>query len=212
MMKMTILAALLAGLIPCATVNARAALADVVSIEGAGKRAALRQSMRKLWADHVIWTRGFIVAELAGSTEADDIAMRLLKNQADIGESFAPFYGKEAGERLTGLFRQHIVIAGEVVDAAKIGDERRLKDADQRWHDNAGEIAVFLSGVNPLLPKKALIEMLDDHLALTTKEALAQIDKNWADDIGSFDLLFGHMMTMADELADGVIKQFPEKF
>lgn len=208
----TISAFLIAGVLGCLPLRANAMLVDGIALSAATKQDALRESMRKLWADHVIWTREFIVAELAGSPEADDVAGRLLKNQADIGESIVPFYGKEAGETFTALLKQHILIAAEVVDAKKAGSSRNFKDSNKRWHDNAGEIAVFLSGVNPLLSRTELLGMFEDHLALTTKEAGSRLDKNWAEDIESFDALFGQMMMMADDISNGIIKQFPDKF
>ncbi len=211
MMK-TVSAFLAIGVFGCLPFRANAMLVEGIAVSDANKQGALKESMRKLWADHVIWTREFIVAELGSSPEADDVAGRLLKNQADIGESFVPFYGKEAGETLAALLKQHILIAAEVVDAAKDGDNRKFKDSSKRWHDNAAEIAVFLSGVNPLLSKNALLGMFDDHLALTTRETVARIDKNWVEDIATFDDLFGKMMLMADDISGGIIKQFPDKF
>src|SRR5882672_11118548 len=57
--------------------------------------ARLREDMRKLWSDHVIWTREYIVAAIAGSPAANAAATRLLKNQDDIGGAVAGFYGKD---------------------------------------------------------------------------------------------------------------------
>ena len=52
--------------------------------------------LRKLWSDHVIWTREYIVAAVAGTPDADAAAGRLLKNQEDIGAAIGPFYGQAA--------------------------------------------------------------------------------------------------------------------
>src|SRR5687767_253458 len=60
-----------------------------------------QQAVRKLWEDHVTWTRVYIIAALADLPEADAAAQRLLQNQTDIGNAVKPFYGDEAGEQLT---------------------------------------------------------------------------------------------------------------
>ena len=171
----------------------------------------LRAAMRKLWADHVIWTRGYIVAEALGDPSAQAASERLLKNQEDIGNAVAQYYGAEAGAKLTDLLKQHILIAVDLVGAAKGGDNAKQADADKRWHANANDIATFLSGANPNWPKATLVDMLNQHLALTTQEAVARLQKNWAADVTAFDAIFNQSMMMADALTDGIAKQFPAK-
>ena len=61
----------------------------------------VRIALRKLWSDHVIWTRQYIIAAVAGTPDADAAAARLLRNQEDIGDAIVPFYGEAAGSRLT---------------------------------------------------------------------------------------------------------------
>jgi len=53
--------------------------------------------------------------------------------------------------------------------------------------------------------------MLNEHLALTTQEATARLEKNWTADVAAFDKIFDQAMHMADALTDGIVKQFPNK-
>ncbi|HEY5902730.1 MAG TPA: hypothetical protein VIU39_09255, partial [Anaerolineales bacterium] len=64
------------------------------AIPAAGKPdpLAFRQAMRRLWEDHITWTRVYIIAAVAGLPEADAAAARLLQNQVDIGNAVKPFY------------------------------------------------------------------------------------------------------------------------
>ena len=89
---------------------------------------------------------------------------------------------------------------------------RSLSDADRRWHSNAVDIANFLSGANPNWKQSDLVAMLNEHLALTTQEATARLQRNWSQDAATFDRIFDQAMMMADALADGVIRQFPSRF
>ena len=84
--------------------------------------------------------------------------------------------------------------------------------ADKRWHANAEDIAEFLSKANPNWPKATLVDMLNRHLALTTREAVDRLTKNWDDDVPNFDNVFSQAIMMADALSDGIVKQFPAKF
>lgn len=172
----------------------------------------LRQGMRKLWADHVVWTRDYIVAAVDGDASAQNALNRLMKNQEDLGNAIAPYYGAAAATQLTQLLKDHISIAGEVVTAAKAKDDTRLKDADRRWHQNAEDIAAFLSGANPNWKRADLVHMLNEHLTLTTREATARLQGNWAEDTATFDKIFDQAMTMADAMSDGVIRQFASRF
>jgi hypothetical protein len=67
--------------------------------------------MRKLWTDHVVWTRDYIIAAVGDQPDAKAAATRLMKNQEDIGNAVATFYGAPAGRQLTTLLKEHITIA-----------------------------------------------------------------------------------------------------
>lgn len=68
-------------------------------------RTALGKAMRDLWADHVVWTRNYIIAAASDSPEAQAAADRLLANQDQIGQAIVPYYGQAAGTKLSSLFR-----------------------------------------------------------------------------------------------------------
>jgi hypothetical protein len=204
--------ALFALLVGCASSSSYSPQPMTSATMSNDSRAALSTAMRKLWADHVVWTRDYIIAAASGSPDAQAAADRLLKNQEDIGNAIVPYYGADAGKKLTDLLKQHILIAVDLVSAAKANDQAKLKDADARWHANAAELATFLSGANPNWPRQAVLDMLNQHLALTTREATDRLQKNWTDDISAFDAIFNQAMMMADTLSSGIIKQFPNKF
>jgi hypothetical protein len=174
--------------------------------------AQLHDGMRKLWSDHVVWTRLYIIAAAAGDASASTASARLLRNQEDIGNAIVPYYGAAAGTKLTDLLKQHILIAVDLVTAAKAGDNAKVADADRRWHANANDLATFLSGANPNWPKATVLAMLNQHLALTTQEATARLQGRWADDASTFDSIFNQILGMADALSDGIVKQFPNRF
>ena len=172
----------------------------------------VRLALRKLWSDHVIWTREYIVAAVAGTPDADPAAGRLLRNQDDIGAAIVPYYGDAAGQALTSLLRNHILIAVDLVAAAKASDDAAFKTHDQRWSDNAAEIARFLAGANPNWPENDVLDLLSLHLKLTKDEAVARLTADWDADVKAFDDIFTEIMVLADALHDGLVAQFPEKF
>jgi hypothetical protein len=172
----------------------------------------LKMAERRLWIDHVLWTRSFIVSDLASLEDKGPVLERLLKNQDDIGNSIKPYYGEEAGNKLAALLREHIKIAGQVTDAAKSGNKEDLEKYNKLWYENADQIADFLSAANPNYSNKALKDMLHKHLQFITDQVVARLNKNWKADIEAFDKGEDHMIKFADMLSDGIIKQFPKKF
>lgn len=172
----------------------------------------LKMAERKLWIDHVLWTRSFIVSDLASLEDKEPVLERLLKNQDDIGNSIKPYYGKEAGDKLAALLRDHIKLAGQVVDAAKSGKKRDLEKYNKLWYENADEIANFLSSVNPKYSNKVLKDILYRHLQLVTEQAVNRLNKDWKKDIEAFDEGEDHMIKFAYIIAEGIIRQFPQKF
>ncbi len=172
----------------------------------------LRTAMRQLWTDHVVYTRTFIISSLGGLEDSGKAAERLLRNQDDIGNAIKPVYGEAAGAKLTALLREHILIAADIVTAAKAGNNDGVAKGQERWRANADEIAAFLSAANPNWPLDTMKNMLYKHLATTTNEVVSRLRKDWASDIGAYDEGYAHMMMFADMLTNGIVKQFPAKF
>jgi hypothetical protein len=169
--------------------------------------------MRVLWEDHITWTRLAIVSLTADAPDTDATVARLLQNQTDIGNAVKPYYGRAAGNTLTAELRKHILIAAEVIAAAKAGDQAKLVDAQARWQRNANDIAAVLASVNPRYWKLGAMKTeMSRHLALTTQEVVARLQRKWAADVAAYDAVHRHILHFSDTLADGIVKQFPNRF
>ena len=171
----------------------------------------LRNGMRKLWSEHVMWTRNYIISALATLPDLPAVTQRLLRNQDDIGSAIKPLYGDEAGKKLTALLREHILIAADIVKAAKVNDTKAVDAGQRKWRKNADDIAAFLASANPVWQKQSLTDMLYKHLDLTTYEVVSRLKMDWGADIQAYDSGYNHMLMFADMLSDGIIKQNPNK-
>lgn len=176
------------------------------------KMVQLKTDMQKVWIDHTIWTRSYIVSAISNRPDQKDVLDRLLQNQQDIGNLIKPYYGEAAGNKLADLLREHILIAGKIVAAAKAGNQADVKKLEVDWHRNADDIAKFLSAANPNWQFKTLQDMLYQHLQLITEIVLACLKGDWKADIAATDKNEIHMIHLADILTEGIVKQFPEKF
>jgi hypothetical protein len=193
--------------------SARPAPASTVSDKNNSAQSAFHDAMRKLWEDHITWTRVFIISAAADLPDKATATDRLLQDQVDIGNAIKPYYGDAAGEKLTALLKEHITTAAEVVTAAKANDAAKMADANKRWFANADAIAAFLSSANPKnWPAAEMTKMMHDHLELTTAEVQARLKGDWAADVAAYDKVHEQILRMADMLSAGVISQYPAKF
>jgi hypothetical protein len=202
-LSLLMLTIVLTAIIPVTTVQARDKM----------DRQAFHDAMRKLWEDHITWTRLVIIGVFEESPGLDSSVQRLLQNQVDIGDAIKPFYGDEAGDQLTALLTDHILIAAEILQAAKSGDTAALEDAVERWYVNADDIAVFLNTANPKhWPLEEMKAMMREHLDLTLEEAVAYLQGDYEASIAAYDEVHVQALEMADMLSTGIIQQFPDKF
>jgi hypothetical protein len=209
---LTLVAVLAAVAVPVA--------ADGMSAHHAGsthrlspKQLAFHDGMRKLWEDHITWTRLAIVSFAADLPDLQATENRLLANQADIGNAIKPYYGKAAGAQLTKLLRAHILGAVDLLVAAKSGDAAKLAAAKSAWYANGNQIGDFLHSANPHhWSKAAMRSMMKVHLDETLAEAVDRLNGRFAADIRDYDSVHRHILEMADMLSDGIMQQFPKRF
>jgi hypothetical protein len=179
----------------------------------ATKQVALHDGMRKLWEDHITWTRLAIVSFAAEVPDLSATEARLLANQRDIGNAIKPYFGRKAGNRLTALLREHILGAVELLKAAKSGDQAQIDRAGSAWYANGKQIADFLHGANPRYwGRGEMRSMMKMHLDQTLKEAQDRLGGRYAVDIRDYEVVHEHILEMADELSDGIVKRFPGRF
>lgn len=177
---------------------------------GIENKCDFRSDMRKLWEDHITWTRVYIISAIANLPDQSAAATRLLKNQEDIGNAVKPFYGNAAGAKLTELLKVHILTAVDIIAALKAGNNSEAQIAIQKWYENADEIAAFLHAANPKnWPLATITKMMRDHLDHTTMEVLARLQGRWDDDVKAYDMIHEQILVMSDFLSAGLIKQFP---
>ncbi len=181
------------------------------------KVAELKMALRDLYFNHIFWVRSLVVAmrfgEKAAIGEADEYG---LKNAQAIGRSIAPFYGQPAGEKFATLFVGHYSAVKGYMGAAFAnnfrGNAALKKTALDKLTKNASAIAVFVSSANPNLPKDTVYGLLVTHGQQHVMAIDAVAKKKWDDEADMWDPMVKHIYTISDALADGIAKQFPDKF
>jgi hypothetical protein len=177
------------------------------------KQAKFQDAMRKLWEDHITWTRLAIISFAHELPDLPATESRLLRNQDDIGDAIKPYYGRAAGNELTTLLKDHIVGAVALLKAAKAGDQALIKQRTDEWYANGNAIADFLHQANPRnWSQKALRRIMKGHLDQTLSEAVNRLTGKYHADVRDYDKIHRPILMMADTLSKGIINQFPRRF
>ena len=185
---------------------------EIINKETSNSYLRLRSDMTKLWSEHMNWTYSVVEAFFHSPDQLDARLTRLLKNQEDIGNAIAVYYGAEAGKAAEDSLKAHILGAVPVLTAAQNGDQVALGVAIDAWNENAANIGKLLASVNPYWDEEMMVDMMKHHISSTVEYSVDLLQGDFAKSIESFQAAFDHMMMMADDMADGIFKQFPEKF
>ncbi|MDD6021773.1 MAG: acetylglutamate kinase [Oscillospiraceae bacterium] len=118
----------------------------------------------------------------------------------------APIFGMRLAARFEELLTEHLLIAADLVNAAKNGEADKANFAREKWYRNADEIAVFLHCINRCWDEEKWRCMLYSHLEMTEKEATLRLQGNYAADINIFDDIENEAFQMADYMFCGIIK------
>lgn len=167
----------------------------------------LRVAFRKLWSEHAIYTKFFIISVLAGIPDADLLATRLLKNQDDIGDFLKPYIGENKGNQLAQALKSHILAAANVIVAVRDGNQAAIDAAIITLFINSNQVATFISSLDPCkLPFNVIKAHFDQHNQFVIDMTIARKNGNFAEDIRLFDLYYAQILHFADLLFDGLIR------
>lgn len=163
---------------------------------------------RKLWAEHVFWTRAFIISTASGLGDLEHVTARLLRNPTDFALAFRNFYGVDKAKTLETLLKEHLLIAANLVNHLKEGDMEAAFEDRKKWQENAGEIITFLENTNPQIQIRQFRSLIYNHLKMTEEEALLRLNGKYESDIALFDSIEAQALQMADIMAYGILNQF----
>jgi hypothetical protein len=172
----------------------------------------LLNSMRFVWEQHVWWTRMLLISIAERLKDQQETAERLLKNPRDIANIYAEYYDERTANNIAALLTEHLQIGAALITKLR---DKQTEDADiltKRWYINADKMADAFASINPNYDPEILREMLRMHLELTTQEVAMRLAGDYSADIEAFDKIELEAIAMADYLALGIIKQFPDRF
>ena len=164
-------------------------------------------TFRRLWDEHVVWTRSFVISSILELPDLQPVTKRLLRNPADFEKALRPFYGNSAS-KYAQLLTEHLLIAAALVDAAKAHNTNEYNRQRRLWFENAEMIAKFMAAVNPYWKQNEWRDMMFEHLELLETEVVQILSHEYEKGVAQFDLVQAQALEMGDMMAEGIIRQF----
>jgi hypothetical protein len=215
--KVSILKSIAALALLAITAASQAATAEPANKAAASavpvKLAATRAALRDLWVGHIFWVREVVLHLAAKDAASANVAeQEVVANAKQIAGAIEPFYGKPAADQLFKLLAGHYGAIKAHAQATIANNSADAKKALDEALANASEIAKFLSGANPYLPEATLRGLLTAHGGHHVQQNQQIAARKFADEARTWDAMRNHIYMIADALADGLAKQFPDKF
>lgn len=172
------------------------------------RQLQLSNTLRRLWNEHVLWTRLFILSTAFSLPDLPVVTERLLQNPDDFAKALKPFYGEKKAMQFKQLLTDHLLIAAQLVNAAKAGKTSEVDKQRKKWYKNAEDIARFLASINCFWSEREWRELLFKHLRMTENEAVFILTGQYAKSIKEYDEIQAEALRMADVMTRGIIHQF----
>jgi len=177
------------------------------------KAADLRAALDELLSEHVVLASEATGAALAGrQADFEAAAGALDQNSIAISKAVGSVYGPDAEAKFLPLWRSHIGLVVDYTTGTASHDPAKAQAAVQKLLAYSGDLAGFFSGANPNLPKDAVADMVKTHIVTLKSVIDAQAKKDYAAQYEAQRKAYAHMGMMAVALAEGIAKQFPQKF
>jgi hypothetical protein len=189
--------------------------AHAMPMTAAGTQVAapkLQAAMRQLWQGHVTHTREYAMAVHDGDqAKATAAADAVLANAKQLAGAVGGFYGKAAGDQMLTLLGGHWAGVKALTDAVYAGDRAAQNKAMADLTNNGHEIAKFLAGANPNLPESTVFNLLAAHVGHHSSQIQQIMAGDTRGEQATWTAMQRHMDVLADALAGGIAKQFPDK-
>jgi hypothetical protein len=192
------------------TVSQRSAGATGKTVPTDSSAAELRAALTALLQEHV-YLAGIATGTALGGGDLTAPAQTLDQNSIALSDAIGSVYGDAAGEQFLALWRKHIQFFVDYTTATATGDATAKAQAAANLDQYREDFGAFLASANPNLPKEAVAEELQPHVATL----FAAIDAQAAKDPSQYEKLreaASHMPMTAKVLAAGIATQFPKKF
>lgn len=168
----------------------------------------LRNVLRQYLVDYAMWMRSLIVSSVSNLKDLDVIKNRIFEIPIDLSRLFRIYFDEKTTNVFEDLFRTHISLTIDLVEADISGDTAAFNRAMKAWTENTKALSAHLSHMNPYWEQQQLENLLGNLLSMTLDEATKRKDMHYADDVYQYDYIEYFVLMIADILWNGMVKKF----
>lgn len=175
--------------------------------------AETKAAMRDLWSEHIFWIRNVVLDDATNNQLAREAAEKeVVANAKLIAGTIIPFYGEAASEKLFTLLAGHYGAIKEYSEATVVKNKTQQDAALGKLASNADQIAEFLGGANPFLPKDTVRGLIAAHGAHHILQITQFHERDYVHEGQTWEVMRRHVYVIADALTTALAAQFPNKF
>ncbi len=172
-------------------------------------REDLRNILRQLWSQYSLWTRFYIVSKMANLGDLEIVTNRLYEVPIDFYNVLRIYYNNNSVQEFENLLREQIDLTIQIIDEINAGQP--LDTVEARWRENANQISLLLTQLNPYWNLQTLQNLFYNHLDMTEYEAQKRYSRQYAADVYEYNFIEYHTLMFADYMWNGIINQlYPE--
>ncbi|SHO51386.1 hypothetical protein [Anaerocolumna xylanovorans] len=168
----------------------------------------LRNVLRQYFSDYSMWMRFLIVSRVSNLGDQEVILNRILEIPIDLSGLFQIYYDKEMTDVFENIFRTHIKLSIDLVEAVIAGDTATFNRTMTVWNANTKALSSQLALMNPYWEQQQLENLFSYLLSMTLEEATKRKNMQYADDIYQYNNIEYFVLMIADILWNGMVKKF----
>jgi hypothetical protein len=138
-------------------------------------------------------------------SDMDAIKEKLFTNAHDIATYLSTYCGTEAGQKFEQLFKEHIRLGGEFIDALKM--HKPIDEIAEKAYANGKEIADFLSQLFPSTAQQEWESMMKEHVMIELNQAHAYMHNDNSRALSLKDDSIQQLRRMSDSIIKGIEKE-----
>jgi hypothetical protein len=177
-----------------------------------GEELELNNKLRLYWRQYLYWLRSVIVDMVFNVPELEAAQKRLLQTAIDVSATYTEYYNESAGNQFENVFRNNLLITIELVRAIISGNQQAVKEQEQNWINNAGEIGAFYNSINPIWNKEQFQNGLTGLMRSIENLTVLLIQGKYEEAVNSFDQMGVNQLLIINMIFEGIVEQFPERF
>lgn len=176
--------------------------------------ANLRTSLTALLTEHVYLTSAATRAALNGREPEFKAASDAIDaNSVDLSKALGSVYGADVEKNFLAGWRKHIGLVVDYTQGTLAKDKTKQDKATTDLNNYAGDFGAFIeTTTNKNLSASAVTPLVKTHVSTLKDIVDGQAAKDYTKAYNTLHTAFVHMSSIADPLADAIVKQFPDKY